>query len=189
MHVPLPCFLKPYFSDSFQWTTLATLSNVYTPSLLVETSCNKMCHCFICYTLESTKWRHISKYSFLDAGCAQCMILCWENFAFCLLFQVLFFQVSASAFGCFVPYIVSVLVFRSNHSKFAFVKSIIPAPYLHSDTACELVALIMFFVNLIGIHSMQDWTTTLGMELQEKEAQKDYSISLLQEICLERTHR
>ena len=178
MHVPFPCFLKPYFSDSFKWTTLATLSNVYTPSLLVETSCNKMCHCFICYTLESTKWRQISKYSFLDAGCAQCMILCWENFAFCLLFQVPFFQVSASAFGCFVPYIVSLLVFRSNPSNFAFVKSIIPAPYLHPDTACELVALIMFFVNLIGIHSMRDWTTTFEAWSYKKKKHKKIAVYL-----------
>ena len=37
----------------------------------------------------------------------------------------------------------------------------------------------------IGIHSMQVEQPLQGMELQEKGAQKDYSI---QEICLERIH-
>ena len=37
----------------------------------------------------------------------------------------------------------------------------------------------------IGIHSMQAEQPLQGMELQEKGAQKDYSI---QEICLERIH-
>ena len=32
---------------------------------------------------------------------------------------------------------------------------------------------------------MQNWKPLRGMELQEKEAQKDYSI---QEICIERTY-
>ena len=99
---------------------------------------------------------------------------------FCFLspFSSTFFQVSASAFGCFVPYIVSLLVFRSNPSNFAFVKSIIPAPYLHPDTACELVALIMFFVNLIGIHSMQDWTTTFEAWSYKKKKHKKIAVYL-----------
>ena len=38
---------------------------------------------------------------------------------------------------------------------------------------------------MIVIHSMQDWTATAGMELQEKKVQKDTSIL---EICLEGTY-
>ena len=37
----------------------------------------------------------------------------------------------------------------------------------------------------IGIHSCKAEQPLQGMEIQEKEAQKDYSI---QEICLERTY-
>ena len=45
-----------------------------------------------------------------------------------------------------------------------------------------MVYLSLFF--LIGIHYMQGWKALQGIELQEKEAQKDYSI---QEFFLERT--
>ena len=44
------------------------------------------------------------------------------------------------------------------------------------------VLFIFIYLFLIGIHSMQPLP---GMELQQKETQKDYSI---QEICLERTY-
>ena len=49
--------------------------------------------------------------------------------------------------------------------------------YTCCDFRMEKTAYDFFFK--IGIHSMQ------GMEVQEKESQKDYSI---QEICLERTY-
>ena len=62
-------------------------------------------------------------------------------------------------------------------------------PGVNSGTPVLSKGLIYLYKNntffLIGIHSMQGWTTSTKHGVTREEAQKDYRI---QKICLERTY-
>ena len=78
------------------------------------------------------------------------------------------------------PEVFCIYNFRKIHRKTPVSKSLFKQSC--SPPACDFFFIFLFFFFKLGFTTSKAEQPLQGLELQEKEAQKDYSI---QEICLE----